>query len=414
MALPNNILQTVQTYQDGGLAYLDNLFCFINTANKKFKDFDKVGANLGDTVTFDRNPRYNTANSLIVAFQQSQQLVETLKVDQAVNTAFAFSSQQFIFNVREYMEKFGMSAIKEIASAIESNIALNCVSNTYRFYGDGTTPINSYGQLAKGLAYFRNFGAANGETKGYLADLAVPDIVNSGLSQFVTGRNEVAANSWEVGDFSQCKWYQSNLLPVHQAGTVGNASQTLTVISTNDPTGQNITQITLSGATASDVDAIKKNDSLQFSDGVGSFPNLRFLTYIGHKPSANPVQVRATADAAADGSGHVVINIYPALVSAPTQNQNIAHNIVSGMQLTALPSHRAGMITSGNPLFLAMPRLPDQDPFYTANKSDTDSGASMRMYWGTMFGQNQQGFVHDAIWGSTLVNDYAMKLVFPL
>ena len=44
---PNNILQQVQTYQRSGLALLQNLCCHISTANTKFKDFDKIQANLG-------------------------------------------------------------------------------------------------------------------------------------------------------------------------------------------------------------------------------------------------------------------------------------------------------------------------------------------------------------------------------
>lgn len=53
MAVPNNILQQVQTYQLSNLAYLQNLNCFVATANTKFKNFEKLTANLGDTVTFD-------------------------------------------------------------------------------------------------------------------------------------------------------------------------------------------------------------------------------------------------------------------------------------------------------------------------------------------------------------------------
>jgi hypothetical protein len=42
-----NILEAVQTYQSSGLGYLQNLFCFINTCNTRFKDFNKLVANLG-------------------------------------------------------------------------------------------------------------------------------------------------------------------------------------------------------------------------------------------------------------------------------------------------------------------------------------------------------------------------------
>ena len=85
-----------------------------------------------------------------------------------------------------------------------------------------------------------------------------------------------------------------------------------------------------------------------------------------------------------------------------------------GNEAGALPDHRAGLICSGDPLFLAMPRLPEEVPFPTANVIDPDSGASMRMYYGSVFGQNERGFVNDCIWGSTLVDEYAMRVVYPL
>jgi hypothetical protein len=419
MALPNNILQTVQTYQDSQLAYLINSFAIINNANKKFQNFQNLEANLGDTVTFDLPPRYTTTNSLVATFQESQQRVQNLTVDQSINTAYAFSAQQFIFNVREYMEKFGKSAVTEIGSNIESQVARNCIENhTYRFYGDGVTAINSFGQLATAMAYFRDYGAVKDQAKAFLPMTQVPAIVNSGLNQFVMDRNEDIANSWQLGDFAQTSWYQSNLLPLHVSGSVGNgasaAVQTLTVVSTNDPTGANITQITCTcdGSLSGDINAIKAGDVGYFLDGVAGQPNLRYLTFIGHKPSQNSVQIRATVDAVASGTT-VVLTVSPALVAVANQNQNITNNIVAGMKIKMMPSHRAGLIMAGNPLFLAMPQLPEEVPFPTANKTDPDSGVAMRLYYGSLFGQNQRGFVNDAIWGSTLVDEYAMRILFP-
>ena len=434
MALPNNILQQVITYQRSGLAYLLNSCCFVSTANTKFKDFDKIEANLGDTISFDLPPRYTVTNTLIANFQASQQRVQNLPVKQASNTSYAFSNQQFIFNSERYMDQFGKAAIKELANTIEANIALNAVSGVpldpnnanfapdsssgpYRFFGDGISPIDSYGKLGQMLANFRDFGAAYDSTKVYLPMVSVPAIVNSGLNQFVLKRNEEIANSWWLGDFSEASFYQSNLLPVHVSGSVGNANPAtpLTVVSTNDPTGANITQITFSGATASDANAIKAGDLFQFSDGITGIPNVRFVTFIGHTPSQQPVQFRATADAAANGSGNVVVNILPALVStAGSANQNITTNIVAGMQTKVVPSHRAGLVVGGRALFLAMPRLPEETPFPTAADHDPDTGVSLRYYFGSLFGQNQRGFVHDCIWGSTLVPEYSMRICFPL
>lgn len=411
----DNILQQVQTYQMSNLAYLQNLNCFIATANTRFKDFDKIEANLGSTVTFDLPPRFVTANSLVATFQPAVQRVQSLSVNNAYNTSYVFSAEQFIFNVRDYMEKFGKAATVELGAQIEANVALNAVTGPFRFYGNGVTQINSFQQLAQALAMFRNFGAATSEAKGYLPDVAIPSIVNSGLQQFALNRNNELANSWELGDFSRCEWYQSNLLPIHNAGTEGINASVLTVVSVTLNAANQITAITFSGTNAAnDPNSILIYDKIQFNDGVANQPNLRYLTFTGHQVSANPVQVMATATAGSTAGSQVTVSIYPPLQAAAGANQNLNTMIVAGMQASVLPSHRAGLITAGNPLFLAMPKLPEEVPFPTANKTDPDTGVSMRMYYGSKFGENQRGMIHDVIWGSTLVPEYSMGIIFPL
>ncbi len=420
MGVPANILQTVQTYQMSGLAFLQNLCCFIATSNTKFKDFDRMTANLGDTVGFDLPPRFTTTNSLVANFQPAEQRVQTLTVDQQISTSYAFTDQQFIFNVRDYMEKFGRAAVAEIGTQIEANVALNCETQPFRFYGDGVTPINSYNQLAAALALFRNFGAATNNVKGYLSDIAVPAIVGIGLNQFALDRNNKSAMSWEIGAFSNCDWYQSNLLPVHTAGNVGNMAGgwtgqlTVTAVAL-DANGAVISiTATAGGAVGVDANAIRLYDRLQFNDGVAGQTNMRYRTFIGHKVSANPVQVRATANAATDGGSSVTIPIYPPLQALATNGQNINTAVQAGMTLSVLPSHRVGMITGGDSLFLAMPSLPNETPYPTGNSFDPETGVSLRQYYGSLFGQNVRGMVHDGIWGSVAVPEYAMAVIFPL
>jgi len=412
MAVPNNILQQVQTYQMSNLAYLQNLNCFVATANTKFKNFEKLTANLGDTVTFDLPPRFTTAASLVATFQSADQRVENLTVDKAINVSYAFTAQQFIFNVEDYMNQFGKAAVMEMSAEIESDVATVCVEAPYRFYGDGTTQINSYGQLAAALAMFRNYGAAKDNTKFYLSDIAQSAIVNTGLNQFVPKRNDIAANSWDVGDFDRAAFYVSNLLPVHTAGTLGEDGTVLTVVSVVKNADDAVIQIVFSGA-GTDADAVKEFDKFQFSDGVSGQPNLRYLTFIGHKVSSNPVQFRATANAASS-AGSVTIDVYPPLKASAGNTRNLNFEIAAGMQVTGLPSHRAGVITAGNPLFLGMPMLPEEVPFPTGNEVDPDTGVSLRMYYGSLFGQNQRGMIHDAIWGKKLVPEYSMSVIFPL
>lgn len=431
---PNNILQQVQTYQRSGLALLLNLCCHITTANTKFKDFDKIQANLGSAVTFDLPPRATTAAGLVASFQPAVQRVLQLVCDQANNSSFAVTSQQRIFNLEkgeeDYMRVFGKSYIAELANFVEGNLALNWASavvsqldgttNTfsgpYRFYGDGSTPLTSYQQLATANMFFKNYGAVAEGMKVYLPDTVVPAVVGNGLNQFVPHRNDDIAMSWEIGDFGTplIKYYQSNLMPIHVSGNTGVAGNTLTVVSTNDPTGQNVTQITVtSNGTSTDTNAVFSGDMFQFADGVSGQPSMRYLTFIGHRQSANPVQFRATANAGSVG-GTITLTITPALNWAGGANQNLNNPIAAGMQLLTFPSHRCGGILGGDALYMAMPQLPEQSPFDTANEYDPETGASLRLTYGSLFGQNQTGMIYDETHGSVIVPEYSMRFLIPL
>lgn len=431
---PSNTLQQVQTYQRSGLALLQNLCCHVATANTRFKNFDKISANLGSTVTFDLPPRFTTSAGLVASWQSANQRVLSLVCDQANNTSFSVTSQERIFNLEkgeeDYMRVFGKSAIAELGTQVEKNIAknwdssvvsqltgaMNTNSGPYRFYGNGSTALSSFQQLASMLMYFKNYGAVADGITVRLPDTVVPSIVGSGLNQFAPRRNDEIANSWEIGSFGTplVDYYQSNLMPLHTSGNTGVDQDTLTVVSVNDPTGQNVTQITVSGATASDADAVYSGDLFQFQDSVSGQTNLRYLTFIGYAPSANPVQFRVTADAASDSSGNVVLNIFPALNWAGGQNQNLNAPIAAGMQIKGLLSHRAGGVCGGDALFLAMPKLPEQDPYMTANEYDEETGVSMRMTYGSVFGQNQSGIIYDETHGSVLVPEYSMRIIVPL
>ena len=416
MALPNNIVQNVQTYNMADLAYLQNDNCFIATANKKYQDFQKANpANLGDTITFDKPARFVANDGLVVNFQGVEQRVQTLTVNMAKNVGLDISAQQLIFNLEDYMERFGKSAIKELGAVVESDFASLCESSPYRFFGNGVTPINSFNQLGQMLAFFRNFGAARDLTRGYLSDIIVPDIVGSGLNQFVPQGNEELRNSWELGAFSKCEWYESNLLPEHISGSEGQAGTTLTVVSVVTDANGAVTAIEFSGTNAaSDSLSVVLYDRFQFQDNVAGFNNIRFRTFEGHKPSACPVQFKSTSAAASTGASHVTVTIDPPLQAASGKNQNITQQIVAGMQVKVLPSHRVGMVQSGNQFYGAIPPLPDCDPFTTSVVTDMDTGASLRMYTGAQFGQNLYGTVHDIIWGKTQVSDNSIALIFPL
>lgn len=437
MAAPANSLQAVQTYQQASLPLLQNMGVFTSPEimNMKFREFNKdFVSNLGDTITFSLPTRYSTGNGLVVtSFQPTIQRVQSLTVGDtsdpdptkwtAANVPIAFDAKQLIFNVRAFIDDFGRSAVSELADRIQRNVAQAIEDSTYRYYGtvSGGAVINSYGQLAKALAKYANYGAPTDvKRKVILPDTAVPDIINNGLQQFAIDRNNMDANTWQIATTMNTDFYMSNLLPTHYAGTVGDDATQLTVtaISTDGFT------LTMSGAATSDANAIKKNDIivLDYDNLTTGINTLLYQTFIGHGPSQQKPQVSATADAASDGSGNVVVTVFPALIYDPTNvnpDRNLTSNPVtalsgSGVHVQVLPSHKCGVIMSGDAFYLGMPALPDQSPFLTANEYDPVTGVSIRLTKGAQYGGNTYGYIYDAIWGKKLVPEYSMRLIFPV
>lgn len=418
-----NILQNVQTYNDSDLGILQNLCPFVSRANKKFKNFDTMLANKGDTVTFDKPPRFNANQNLEISdFGNVEQRVQSLTVNKAINVNYAYNAQQYIFNLEDYMEKFGKSAMAELGTAVESDFASVAETAPYRYFGDGVTQIDSYQKLAQALAKFRNYGAVKGSVDVFVTDLMVPSIIGSGLSQFAPTRNNEIANSWELGTFSNAEYFESNLLPTHISGTCAQtAGQTplndlsITAI---DSTG---TQLTLHSATqVSKTGFVLPFDSATISDTSGGLP-LVFLTFTGHQRSQLNVQFSVVTGGNLDGSGNITVVINPPLLTlandpAGGKNASISKALTTDgtMKVNFLPSHRCALIVGGQALFGAIPRLPDQIPYPTAVSTDMTTGVSLRTYYGSIFGANTQATVHDIIWGKTLVPEYSMKIAVPL
>lgn len=448
MALtPTQVLQTVQTYNESYLASLLNQNCFLSSLNHKFKDVLTEGPkNLGDTVKYSLPYDMTTSVGLVATFQGVEQRYQTLTCDQAFNTSYSLNNQDWLFNLGkdEYMKEIGNAAVKSIGSTVEqvaakmanSSVPVMSIVNNQsvptgalhteqgptRFYAGAEivlTAFTTYQQLRQAIVNYSETGRPEGHIKCYLPGRVVPNLIGTALGQFVPRRNDEIAQSWELGDWGSpnVTFYESNMLPTQTAGVVGDQSSAsdriLTVVSTDDATGANITQIncTCTAASYSQSKAVRAGDVFQFAATAG-YP--KHVTFYGKVPTTRPVQFRATADASSDGSGNITINVAPILKSTPGKNQNMTTNIVAGQTFYAYASHTAGLITFGDAYFMAMPQLPDESPYTTSHVVDKDTGASARIYTGSAFGQNQRGIVHDMLAGFSLAPEYSMRLMFPL
>jgi hypothetical protein len=417
-ALPSsNLLVNVPTYQKSDLGPLYICNPLIYTANKKFDNFQNLIGQKGSTVNFDKPIQLVGTPSLVANFEAIIQRVQSLTVNNEFSVAISGSAQQFIFNLEDYMDRIGLSAVRRLGAAVSQDVATLAVTNTFRCYGDGRTPVNSYGQLAQAIENMRDFGDPGFPTRGYLPNTMISPIVNSGLNQFVPNRNEAISDTWLLGDFEQCSWYRVTNMPKQICGGFGNVDPSVLAltITSISPDGTTLTMNTPTGLT--EAIALAQNDIITLD--LNNAKNAFWLQFMAYNVTSQKIQLQITANAASSG-GNVTATVYPALVSGIDQPLNSAKNInvplqsLVGATVMVAASHNVGLIVGGNALYVAMPRLPDQYPFPTGNEMDDKTGVSMRVYYGVIPTENIYGLVHDIIWAKTLIPEYSMRIAFPI
>ena len=417
----SNSYQQVELYLDSMLPLMENLDPFYKLGNKKFDQFESNPYSYGKSVSFDSPVRTTIKDGLVASFDAVAQPKVTLNVDNLKNGSYEVSDENYYaFSQPEWKDKYGRSFVSEMGSVVGTDIASVAETNTYRAFGDGVTSINSVEQIAKMLADLRNYGAANTMATVILPDVKTPAIVNNGLEQFVSKRNESFANSWELGAWSNAKFYTSNLLPTHQSGTAGVNQDPLSIEGINVAGNQ----LTISGITV-DAGAFLQNDIITFDPdklftattkgGQGA----KYLTYVGHSPCSQSVQVRVTDVSVDATAGTATVNIFPALnstVGDSEENVNFDITTINGgnpILAKALQSHVCGLVYTSNPLYVATPRLPAMTPFDSVSKM-APTGISMRLSYGSIFGQGKMGWIYDMQYGYHLVGEYAMRVAFPV
>jgi hypothetical protein len=442
----SNTLVAVETYNVSGLEPLKNSKAFIYNSNMRFKDFNTttlnhdsrsygagIGinsnqlANRGPSFTYDLPPRavavqnFGSLNATAIA-NSLVQYKRTVTVNRSAITNYSWSDNEFVLNLTDYMPKFITPAINGIGSIVEKDVATTALTNTYRLYGDGTTAINSFQQIATAAAKYRNFGSTGNRLHLYLPSVIVPSIIEQGLGQFVINRNEDISKDWFFGSFAGIDIFTSDVLPVSNVPAL-TAGATLTLVSSTYVSFDQSTltfNVTGSGSYDNVTNFLQPGQIIKFGDnvGVGNGNVLRFLTFQDYTQSASAVTCNVTANASTNGSAQITVTVSPGLLfdtgtPAVNQDANLNQPLVANMVASVVPSHVCAVMTDPDAIMLATPRLNNLSPFHSSSITDPDTGLSLRTYYGSVFQQGSTSLVNDVLYGFDGTPQYMMRLAIP-
>lgn len=452
MATDNQLFQ-VSTLQETATGILQDTTPQLSPAisNWKFEGYQNWPAQRGPTINFKKPSKartYREYPTQSTPIDPIEERIQPLTVNLVTTTSFAFEPLESTFF--DY-KQIAQQHLRTCALAIGTDAAMDVnkiiESSTYRFYSPGisytsSTPVitrlGSTGSYMDMMAEFRSYGFVPDKAV-FLCDFKTSSaLCNQALTLFTVNRNDSVVKSWELPMLNNTSLYQTNILQPHISGAIGDAVssgnpvllQVQTVTTQSDGGVSQITFQPVTGNFPVSTTGAKANDVFQFVDVSGA-PKVRFLTFNSFVGTDLPVQCRVTQDAASTATA-ITLNFSPALyfndgsVSGYDRlKDNITAKIVAGMQVQIMPSHRVGLVMSGQPIYIAAPKIPTTANLFvqqgvninynmSANSMDQETGVSILLQAGTRFPSTTMEWFATMQYGVTAIPEQMMRVLLPL
>lgn len=350
----SNTLLTTSMITREAARVLGNELVLAKTANRTYdSEFAIAGAKIGQTLNVRKPVRPVTSQGPVANIQGANEEYAPLTFTDPYNVSYAFTSQEMLFSIDDFSNRFVKPAMVALANKIDQvgyTAIMNAVYNQVGTPGTAQTTATArdtvlaaaaklYENMAPvddGLLHCINTPSFNATLSGSNASLFNPQKEVS--EAYIKGMQ---------GEFGGFKHYMSQNVPGHTVGVYGGTPLS------NGVTAQTGSSIVTDGWTPSTT-VLKAGDVITF-DGV-YMVNGQTKMDIGVLQ-----QFVVTADTVTDGSGNSTISISPAIVTTGgTQNvtngvnNNKAITVVSGASASAhqysLAFHRDAIMCANKDL----------------------------------------------------------------
>lgn len=334
-----NTLLTIAMITNEAESILENNLTFTKHVNRSHDDsFGNSGAQIGDTLNIRLPVQYVPTDGQGLQVQNSTETSVPLVLNKQYQQAMAFSTKDMTLSIDMFSERFVAPAIAALANNID-NDGLGLYKDVYQTVGNpGTTPSTSLTYLNAGVKL--DYSAApirDGLRAAVLNPIAQASLVNNNLVLF--NPNQTISDQYLSGAMGKAlglKFEMDQNVKSHTFGTV-TGSVTVQVAPASGATS-----IALTGFTAGDT--VNQGD-------VFSIANVFAVNPQSRESTGQLQQFVATAGVTADGSGNATVQISPAIVFAPGQQQyqNVTRLPVAGDSVTFFGA--AGVVSPQNMVF---------------------------------------------------------------
>ena len=350
----SNTLLTTSMITKEAARVLGNNLVLAKCVNRTYdSEFAIVGAKIGQTLNVRKPVRPTTSQGPVANIQGANESYAPLTFTDPYNVSYAFTSQEMLFSIDDFSNRFVKPAMVALANKIDAvgySTIMNAIYNQNGTPGTPLTTATARDAVLQAAATLYNNDAPVDD--GMLHCINTP-----GFNAVLSGSNAALFNPQKEvseiyikgmqGEFGGFTHYMSQNVLGHTVGVYGGTPLT------NSATAQTGSSLITDGWTATTT-VLKAGDVITI-DGVNAV-NPQTKVDLGFLQ-----QFVVTADSVTDGSGNSTLAISPAIVtSGGTQNvtagaaNNKAITVVSGASASAhqysLAFHRDAFMAANKDL----------------------------------------------------------------
>lgn len=396
---------TTQLVSNTALAMFANNAPFIMTGSRIYQDdFTSSGYKIGDTLQVRRQNNFIVGDGSTATPQDIIETVENITVAHQYHALIAYTVQDLTLRIEDFSRLFIQPAIQNIISQMEIDICKSAEQQLYFYTGTAGTPINSYTTVDLAGAKLLE-QAVNISADAYLA-MTVRDgssLKGSLLNQFTPVFNEEIVRQSAIGHLSYFDVFQSQNIARHVAGA-GPTLHPSDPLLVNGAVGSG-NVIVMDGASVGVANYFLPGDLIQIA-GVDS------VNPLSRKDTGQNMQFVVIAPASSDGSGNLVVQVAPSIISSTSSPlQNVSNPIPDNAAVTMVPSYNVNVAYPARALDIVCPPLYKLQVPYASVAIDPETGLSLAVtQTGDILGyQNYMRL--DILCGFQWHPQYAVKLL---
>lgn len=230
---------TIKTLSDGditrkALSILHNNLVFCKTINKQYDDrFAKSGAKNGGSLLIREPNQFTVRTGAVMDTQDVTESVQTLTVATQKGVDINFSSVELTLSLDDFADRILTPAMSRLAAEVDSSVISACYPYVYKYVQTTAGTVPNIADVLKARAELQQGLAPMGNRHYMTGALELNAILTSNVS-LMHPSSEVAREfeMGSVGTMYGFKFWETEMIPTHTAGTRTDTTPTCYTTST--------------------------------------------------------------------------------------------------------------------------------------------------------------------------------------